>query len=274
MIESGGTSTMLLVGAMIGLVVLAIVVFVSTLAYLRSQDKKQKGSAKKRSQRQVDAAQAKPEVAPASAPGPAPAPSTQQGEVMRVLRDPDHGRVAIEVGGRRYEHIREIEDAQVGRRVLWAIADLVRFTGGMATNPRAVRNASRGMDWDEGTQRAAPRQPVGRPSLPVSPGTEPPTATAANLGQTMRAFFQRGRNPALSSDAPAEPGFVEQIDAILQTHLEALDVPLPYELVVSEGPERRLQIHVGNETYNSVDEIPNLQARALIQAAVEEWEQR
>jgi hypothetical protein len=195
---------------------------------------------------------------------------------MRVLRDPGSSRVLVEVGGRRYERLREIEDAQVGRRVLWAIADLVRFTGGMATNPRAVRNAVEGVAWEEDVPEGAPGQPAHRLALspvPAQPATVPPSPS--NLGQTVSAFFRRGLNPAPSDSTAVEPStFIEQIDAILQAKMHEMDVPPSYELHVSAGSEQRLQIQVGSELYSSIDEVPNLQARALIQAAVDEWEQR
>jgi hypothetical protein len=195
---------------------------------------------------------------------------------MRVLRDPGSSRVLVEVGGRRYERLREIEDAQVGRRVLWAIADLVRFTGGMATNPRAVRSAVEGVAWGEDAPGAAPGQAADRPTLPpLPPAPAAVTPPTANLGRTMSAFFQRGLNPASTESAASEPGtFIEQIDAILQAKKLEMDVPPAYELHVSSGTDQRLQIQVGRAFYSSIDEVPNLQARALIQAAVDEWEQR
>jgi len=201
---------------------------------------------------------------------------TRQDEVMRVLRDPSSSRVLVEVGGRRYERLREIEDAQVGRRVLWAIADLVRFTGGMATNPRAVRSAIDGVAWEEGAPEAAAGQVARRPSLPrVPPEPAAITPSTTSLGRTVGAFFQRGLNPAPSEPAAGETGsFIEQIDAILQAKVLEMDVPPSYELHVSAGPEQRLQIKIGPKIYGSIDEVPNLQARALIQAAVDEWEQR
>jgi hypothetical protein len=192
----------------------------------------------------------------------------QQGEVMRVFREPESGRVLVEVEGRRYERLREIEDAQIGRRVLWTIADLVRFTGGMATNPRAVRSASQGMAWEDSAPGAGPDRSATRSALPAAP-------PSADLTQSMRAFFQRGLSPAPTGSVPAESGtFIEQIDEILQAKMLEMDVPPSYELHVSEGPGQRLKIQVGRDVYGSIDEVPNLQAQSLIRAAVDEWEQR
>ena len=63
-------------------------------------------------------------------------------------------------------------------------------------------------------------------------------------------------------------------DFVKAEQLAGLDAPLPYEVHVSAGPEQRLQIQVGRERYGSVDEVPDPRVRALIQAAVAEWERR
>lgn len=264
-VESGGTSPVLLLGAMIGLLGLALLIFMLTLGVLRGRDRGQAGVGQRKSGRPAPV----PEDAPSGA-------ATRQGEVMRVLRNSENGRVLVEVGGRRFEHIREIEDPQVGRRVLWAIADLVRFTGGMATNPRAVRSASEGMDWDEDAKTAASGWTVLGP-VPASISSEAGAgvASTANLGQTMGEFFRRGLTPASSSTAAPEPGsFIDQIEAILQARLQAFETPLSYEVHVSAGPEPGLRIQVGRAFYGSVDEVPDPQARALIREAVQEWERR
>jgi hypothetical protein len=295
-VESGGTSLVLLLGALIGLVALAVLVFVGTLSYLRRQDDERKGSGREKARpagaarrqasarQRTAAAQSAPiqvaaaENIPASSAiePPALAPSTRQGEVMRVLRDPESSRVYIEVGGRRYEHIREIEDAQVGRRVLWAIADLIRFTGGMATNPRAVHSATQEVAWDEEPRRDTPaKRAAWSPPAPVLSGTSTSEPGPTNVVQTMNAFFRRGFRLTPSTSALPEPGsFIEQIEEILQARLRDLDSPLSHEVHVSAGPEQRLQIRVGSEVYGSLDEVPDPQVRALIQAAVDEWERR
>jgi hypothetical protein len=269
-VESGGTSPVLIMGAIVGLVGLAMLVLVMTLAYLRGQE----GKRKRDRVGKLPAAGADPVQQQQEPSASAPGLTALQGEVMRVYRDPESARVLVEVEGRRYERLREIEDAQVGRRVLWTIADLVRFTGGMATNPRAVRSASQGVAWEGEASGAGPDRITRRSTSPaVRSGNA--ASPSADLTQTMRAFFQRGLSPAPTDAAPAEPvPFIEQIDEILQAKMLEMDVPPSYELHVSAGPGQRLQIQVGREFYSSIDDVPNLQAQSLIRAAVDEWESR
>jgi len=246
-------------------------------------------------------------VAPVSAPTAPPtslADSTSSveltltpahpGEVMRVIREPQTGRILVEVNGQRYGHIREIQDAQVGRRVLWAIADLLRFTGGMAANPQALKNIA---PPEEATAPAAPAQPVetatarpaqvqshpqpeGAPTAPpLAPSlTPPPTSMSqpaspslANVGQTITTFFRRGLEPAPTFRPMS---FIDQIEAILQRRIEALPQPLPVEVHVQSAPDGSLQIEVGYRIYHSPAEVPDPQIRRLIQDAVAEWEKR
>lgn len=140
------TPPFLLLAAVILLIFLAVGVFAAILVYFqRAQSRKQpeQSPAQAPPQHRAEPAPApvpeKPEEAPPLSLGELPA---HPGEVMRVLRDEQTGRTIIKVGEEQYAHIREIKDPQVGRRVLWAIADLIRFTGGMAANPQALRTIS------------------------------------------------------------------------------------------------------------------------------------
>jgi pyruvate/2-oxoglutarate dehydrogenase complex dihydrolipoamide acyltransferase (E2) component len=273
-VETGGTSPGLLLGALIFLIVLAVAIFVATLAYFgRAQSKKQaererpapptppraRGEPASRALRAEQAAPAALQETPA-----------RPGEVMRVIRDERTGRVLVEVEGRQYAHIREIEDAQVGRRVLWAIADLLRFTGGMAANPQAVRSVVQQVAQDAGIADGVetPASPPAAP-LPVVPST-----SAISSRYSLVDFFRRGFESPQTTPPPGSRSFIDEIEAILQVHVQRRPTPLPYEVHVATGPDNRLQIRVGLDVYGSPDEVPDLGVRELIRAAVDEWERR
>lgn len=245
-----------------------------------------------------------------SAPPPAATPDTPSdahiepvldtpadpGEVMRVIRDAQMGRVLVEVDGVRYTHIREITDARVGRRVLWAIADLVRFTGGMATNPQAVRNVMNAepapavrpgqtpaaLSAEASVpQSAAAVVPV--PVVPATPlvGTPPlPTSSPAEAPSppekySLVDYFRRGFQAKPSAEPlPSPTAFIDEIEGILQGYIQSLPTPLASEVHVTSGETGVLQITVGNNAYGSADEVPDTQIRELIKAAVAEWEKR
>ncbi len=208
----------------------------------------------------------------------APDMPAHPGEVMRVIRDRQTGRVLIQVDGQLYANIREIKDAQTGRRVLWAIADLLRFTGGMAANPQALQHIQKPQP---APVEPPPQRPAGetRPARPATKFTPPPAAKRASpepagpkggVGETITGFFQRGLG--VKPTASAAPSFIDQIEAILQERIQNLDAPLGCEVHVQAGEEGVLEIQVGDDLYDSPPQVPDPEIRALIQAAVAEWE--
>jgi len=245
----------------------------------------------------------KPSASPGSSPPPSassPPPQAplepererpaRSDEVMSVIRDRERGGVLVEVDGRRYAHLREIEDAQVGRRVLWAIADLVRFSGGMATNPQAVRSAQAA---DANPEAGAARGAGAASPPPSASETAAPSASHvpqrfSDLGSLDLAepsppegprgiigFFQRGfQAPLPTEELPSPTAFIGEIDEILQRMIRQLPAPPSQSVRVSSSESGALQILVGREIYSGADQIPDAQVRQLIQAAVAEWERR
>jgi hypothetical protein len=201
---------------------------------------------------------------------------------MRVIRDEQTGQVRVEVGGQQYAHIREIADAQVGRRVLWAIADLIRFTGGMAANPQAVRSVAKA---EPAPTSPRPPQPPAREraeaaSLPrqaPAPTRSPATAAEdppANQRYSMVDYFRSGFQASAPESVPSPTSFIDEIEEILQGTIEGLRTPLSYDVHVLSSEAGVLQIKVGADVYSRPDEVPDPQIRRLIKAAVAEWERR
>jgi hypothetical protein len=73
---------------------------------------------------------------------------------------------------------------------------------------------------------------------------------------------------------PGPTDFIEEIDEILQRMVRALPAPPSQPVRVTSGEDGMLQIIVGIQTYHSAEDVPDLQIRRLIQAAVAEWEAR
>jgi len=221
---------------------------------------------------------------------------------MRVIHDREMGRVLVEVDGQRYAHIREIRDAAVGRRVLWAISDLVRFTGGLATSPQAVQGAQIGPAADgsekgatcrtetasgigtasetgtESGTRTFPDTQVApppfsasqRPSESALPGAD---SAAPQQGAGLVGYLRRGfQAPPPAEPLPSPTSWIGEIDDILQRTVRALPAPPSQPVRVTSAEDGMLQIIVGTRAYGSADEVPDPEIRALIQAAVAEWE--
>jgi hypothetical protein len=295
----GDTNPTILLIILIGLILAAVGLFVFIITALGGgggRSKKSKsilGGTRSNAQTQtVSSPQAQKAGEPST---PADTTPDHPGEVMCIIRDQQTGRILVQVEGQQYAHIREIKDAQVGRRVLWAIADLLRFTGGMAANPQALQSIQR-PEASKGAQPAARQvqEPMPTPNLtstpnqaaspsvpplaaPVAPRRSPKASAAQeppeqklNVGQQIGGFFQRGFQR--TSSPPAITSFIDQVEAILQTKIEALPTPLPHDVHVKSGVDGALEIEVGPDVYNSPDEVPEPTIRKLIQDAVTEWE--
>ncbi len=278
------TSPALLLFGIIGLLLLAVGMIAAVITYVGKSREKERAQALAE-ERARPGSLLNPDTPPAPVP-PEPAAVSEApahpGEVMRVIRDQETGRVLVQVGGKQYAHIREIHDAQVGRRVLWAIADLVRFTGGMATNPQAVRSV---LDAEPARADIPAREPrpvaaSTPPNLPpVQPGAQPvssaPPLSTPRKRYNMVDYFRQGfQRQETSGPVPGSTSFIDEIEEILQASLLSLPAPLPYEVHVLSGENGVLRIEVGNNSYSSPDEVPDPQIRQLIKSAVAEWEKR
>ncbi len=109
----------------------------------------------------------------------------QSFEVMRILRDVRGKGIIVEVEGQKYERLADIKDGRVGRQVLHAAADLVRFTG--VTGKKKLALASGEAGPTEG----------GMPKFIESP---PPSL--ASRGEKKPALSPVGEKPELGADRP------------------------------------------------------------------------
>ncbi len=96
-------------------------------------------------------------IEPAPKKAPTPVDDSQPFfEVMRVLRDRTNNNIIVEVEGRRYKRLADIRDGRVGRQIVQAAADLVKFSGVMG-----VRSAA----WAD--QEAEPQKPAAPQPSPL-----------------------------------------------------------------------------------------------------------
>jgi len=210
-------------------------------------------------------------------------------EMMRVLRDEDTGAIVVEVEGRQYRQLVEIQDGRIGNQVLEAIANLIKFTGGIVRGQWAAASVTPVVPT-----REMPHQPqvVEPASPPRSVAVESPLSDEEEaflqrlregdlqVGQTparearpsITGFLRRRRPQAAAEEAEAGGTFIDEIEAILQRIISTAPTPLGEEVHVRTGPDGGLQIQVGGRYFSRSDEVPDPAIRGLIKAAVKEWE--
>jgi hypothetical protein len=211
-------------------------------------------------------------------------------EIMRVLRDEDTGAIVVEVGGRRYRQLIEIRDGRIGNQVLEAIADLIKFTGGIITGQWAAASVTPAVPTREMPPQSQVVEPVSPPrAVDVEPtGSDEEEAFLRRLregdlqvGETLpkeaqpsiMGYFTRRRKPQAAAEGTGAGGtFIDEIETILQRMISTAPTPPSEEVHVRTGPDGSLQIQVGGQYFSSADEVPNPAIRDLIKAAVKEWE--
>ncbi|HEY68014.1 MAG: hypothetical protein DRI79_11640 [Chloroflexi bacterium] len=196
-----------------------------------------------------------PPVVAAQADQEAPASPGEQ-DLLRVSRM-KKGGLAVVVQGQRYRHLREITDPQVGDETIEALKAVLAFAEG----------------WLPSTSQTPP-QPASQKSVMVDEQT-----FLRQLRQ--RALFSPDRPSGLMgwqrrhpSPRPLEPLLTpaEEIDELVQQRLRRQPDLSGHYIRLTTGKDGSLRIQVDQQTFDAVDDIPDIRVRALIQDAVREWE--
>jgi len=204
-------------------------------------------------------------------------------EVLRIMRDNLTGRLFVEMAGKRYLKIGDLQDPDIGQAFLTTLRDLQEFARGAGPGYAPVAHGLPAARQHEPGPLAAavPERPL-TPSTPPSPAAAPrPTSPAAprSVGQppplsapSMNPFKQMQVLRDMAKNPPPAPKTItEQIDEILQARL--METPHHQRGIrMHAGPKGNAIFNVDGAAYEAVDEVPDLEVRAIIRAAIAEWE--
>lgn len=183
-------------------------------------------------------------------PAEAPPPPPEATEEMRVLRD-TNGQLVIEIEGRRYHSLREIEDEQVGRRFLAAAQALAGFA---RLNDIAVPEP-----W----------------AAPAAAATQPPLEESMPLAPEPAARFGLFKRPQLGEQEPVdERPVAEQIEDLLQTRLATSPEFASRSIHLRLAPDGSVRIVVDGEVYEGVDAVPEPGVQSFLRETIRLWEVR
>lgn len=214
-----------------------------------------------------------PVVEQAAMPLPAAeAPSTApllMADALRLLRDPDSGKLMIEIGGQVFASARDVRRPEHQRLLLGSARDLLIFLG----QSRAAAALPAGPAPTETSAET--------PILPVTPAPAAPlTASAAAQASSTAALRMPSMNPfqqfkvmkAMNATPEApELTIAQQIDNLLQD-LAAVSPLAGHGLRVAGSPDGLVSFELDGHTYGDIDSVPNPAARDLLRAAVKRWE--
>lgn len=188
---------------------------------------------------------------------------------ITVRRKAWAGRMEVVVNGRAYRRMKDIDDPAVRRAVVLAVGDLVTFAGEAAgiapqTAPTAPETPA-GEAPTAGKQYAPPKELAEHALLAQLEDArlraQPPEGWLGALARGM------GGRPAYNGSSR---GFVEEIEGILQRR--RMEKGIPQEIHVRTDGQGIVRLEVDGVMYDGPGDIPDLNVKELIRAAVGEWE--
>ncbi len=222
----------------------------------------------------VDDTPAEPVAAlPASLPLPHPSPALPAGDVllMQVCRDRE-GFLVVEIEGQRYRRLFDIRDGEVGQRV-W---DIINYL----------------LAFSKGRESRVPLPPAPQALQDLEPTSAPAASDAG--AERSQAFFDQLQQPApaptrkpritaepipfrsrdTAQDSLISLNLAAEIDQLLQIHVKASPEYSQRVIHVENAPDGALRFRVDQGHYSGIDDIPDLQVRALIKSTIAEWESK
>jgi hypothetical protein len=190
-------------------------------------------------------------------------PLTDQGarEVLRVWRDAKTEELLVELGGRRFAKLADIQTPEMRAGLLTTLRDLEAFAGGAPTVPPVVITVPA-----EPAAKAVTGPLTTRLATNGAPAPLPPPS----MNPLKQMLVLRDLN---KMEVPAIKTIAEQVDEILQEKLAAS----PYGdrgIRVYSGPKGQAFFSMDAQDYEAVDSVPDDEVRGLIRAAVAEWEKK
>lgn len=219
------------------------------------------------------------------------------GQLLSLVREEPGGPLEIEIAGKKYRRLDEIEDKQMRRQVVEAAMELIRFTGALGSEPAApaaldqtyqwredLRQGSKGelehirstkieetrtRDAEHGAEAMVPEEVEERfldllsDMSHASPDVERPTLASA---------LQRRWSPK-PSDTDEPRTFVDQIDGIIQRRIQLIPALSQRELHVRPGPDGSVRFVFEGQEYKDLNDLPNMTARQIIRDAIQEWDE-
>ncbi len=211
------------------------------------------------------------------------------GEVLSLVREVQGGPLQVEVAGTRYRTLAEVTDPQVKRRVLDAAIEFIQFTGVLGAGTMRPAPLEKTHRWREDLRQGS-QADLERVRVAASEAApQPPAPTEveqqflsllAELGQappppekpSLIGSIQRRLHPPPTEQGQAR-SFIDDIDAIVQRRVQMIPALAGRGLHVRPGPGGKVVFQFEGEQYSSLDDLPNLTARQLVQDAIQEWDE-
>ena len=206
-------------------------------------------------------------------PLPVSAPVIENDPGLLRLKS-ENNQLRLDMDGQRVDTTVPLAPAQRKRLI-----DLLTLIRPFLEGGQPAQTAPKPAPVSPPVYTSAPRPaPVSQPISSSAPLTPAEQAIITNLTQPkvepVPARISFGRSPKKIQEQPAAAlSMVQQIDEILQ--LKLVDTPLAGQgIKIQEAPGGGVMVMVGLKKYEGVGDVPDPAIKAVLQAAVAEWEKK
>jgi membrane protein implicated in regulation of membrane protease activity len=209
------------------------------------------------------------------------------GRFLSLVRDVVGGPLQVEIGGAKYRNLADIKDTQLKRQVVNAAMELIQFTGVLGGDVTAPAPIEKTGSWREDLRENS--QVELQRIRPALADEEAPPAPEEIEQRFLNLLAQMGQAPpplekpsiigairrrmAKVSDVDQHGTFVDDIEAIVQRRIQLIPALAGRDLHVRAGPGGTVRFVFEGQEYESLEQVPNLTARQLIQDAIQEWDE-
>ena len=224
-----------------------------------------------------------------------PRPARQvTGQILSLVRDQPGAPLQVEIGGRRYGQMEQIQDKQQRRQVVEAAMELIWFTGALGGGDLSPIPLDETDSWREDVRQSSKNElqrirstpaPGGAEGTPLGgtwsaseEGAEPQHALLRTDVEpplerpNLVSALQRRWTPKLP-ERDEGPSFVDQIDNIVQRRIQLIPALASRDLHVRPRQDGTVRFVFENREYKSLDDLPNLTARQVVKEAIQEWDE-
>lgn len=186
-------------------------------------------------------------------------------EVMRVWRDVSDGSLIIQMSGKVFQTVGEMQDRGLAKRFISLVRDLAQMArvGAQAVGlPLPNFDSSASVVSEQGAW-AAPKTPVRLPAAPTP-------RVNSDYGNLEPPLIVTG----LDQSTPATNTIGGQIEELLQYRLTQNPMFQHRSIHVRANTDNTIRIEADGRTYLHVDEVVDVDVREFIQSVIREWEAR
>jgi hypothetical protein len=212
------------------------------------------------------------------------------GQILSLVRNEVGGPLEVEIGGKTYASLAEIEEPQLRRQVVGTALELIQFTGALE-QPIAPEPPGETGSWREDLRESSQEELERIHTSSTGNGSQSATAPAEVEEQFLSLLSEMGQPPATPEKPsvanalrqrrlpklPKEEGsrsFVDEVEVIVQRRIHTTPALHARDLHVRLGAGGSVRFVYEGVEYESLEGIPNLTAQQLIRDAIAEWDER